>query len=127
MEKWQCSPSSLHSIIPSVNEGYIAFDVIKNPLWLYQNRKYVDCFQKGLTRVPRGLESDIEILNLDQNSITKIYQNDFDSYPKLVAITMVNNCNKYKICGSYQVQICTSRNGIVHHARRMTRCCNISS
>ena len=34
---------------------------------------------------------------------------------------------KYKICGSYQVQICTGRNGIVHHARRMTRCCNISS
>ena len=34
---------------------------------------------------------------------------------------------KYKICGSYQVQICTDRNGIVHHARRMTRCCNISS
>ena len=34
---------------------------------------------------------------------------------------------KYKICGSYQVQDCTGRNGIVHHARRMTRCCNISS
>ena len=33
----------------------------------------------------------------------------------------------YKICGSYQVQDCTGRNGIVHHARRMTRCCNISS
>ena len=32
---------------------------------------------------------------------------------------------KYKICGSYQVQDCTGRNGIVHHARRMTRCCNI--
>ena len=27
---------------------------------------------------------------------------------------------KYKICGSYQVQICTSRNGIVHHARRLS-------
>ena len=34
---------------------------------------------------------------------------------------------KYKICGSYQVQDCTGRNGIVHHAHRMTRCCNISS
>ena len=34
---------------------------------------------------------------------------------------------KYKICGSYQVQNCTGRNGIVHHARCMTRCCNISS
>ena len=34
---------------------------------------------------------------------------------------------KYKICGSYQVQDCTGSNGIVHHARRMTRCCNISS
>ena len=34
---------------------------------------------------------------------------------------------KYKICGSYQVQDCTGRNGIVHHTRRMTRCCNISS
>ena len=31
------------------------------------------------------------------------------------------------ICGSYQMQDCTGRNGIVHHARRMTRCCNISS
>ena len=28
---------------------------------------------------------------------------------------------KYKICGSYQVQGCTG--SIVHHARRMTRCC----
>ena len=28
---------------------------------------------------------------------------------------------KYKICGSYQVQDCTGRNGIVHHARRMGR------
>ena len=34
---------------------------------------------------------------------------------------------KYKICGSYQAQDCTGRNGIVHHARRMSRCCNISS
>ena len=34
---------------------------------------------------------------------------------------------KYKICGSYQVQDCTGRNGTVHHARRMTRCCNITS
>ena len=34
---------------------------------------------------------------------------------------------KYKICNSYQVQDCTGRNGIVHHARRMTRCCNITS
>ena len=34
---------------------------------------------------------------------------------------------KYKICGSYQVQNCTGRNGIVHHARRMTRCSNITS
>ena len=30
--------------------------------------------------------------------------------------------DKYKICGSYQVQDCTGRNGIMHHARRMTRC-----
>ena len=37
------------------------------------------------------------------------------------------NFHIYKICGSYQVQDCTGRNGIVHHARRMTRCCNISS
>ena len=94
VEKWQCSPSSSHSIISIVSEDYIAFDIIGNLSWLYQNRKYINCFQKGLTRVPRGLESDIEILNLDQNSITKIYQNDFDSYPKLVAITMVNNCIK---------------------------------
>ena len=35
--------------------------------------------------------------------------------------------DKYMICGSYQVQDCTGRNGIVHHARRMTRCCNITS
>ena len=94
VEKWQCSPSSSHSIISIVSEDDIAFDIIGNPPWLYQNRTYINCFQKGLTRVPRGLESDIEILNLDQNSITKIYQNDFDSYPKLVAITMVNNCIK---------------------------------
>ena len=94
VEKWQCSPSQNRSIIPSVSEDYIAFDVIENPPWLYESIKYINCSQKGLTRVPRGLESDIEILNLDQNSITKIYQNDFDSYPKLVAITMVNNCLK---------------------------------
>ena len=30
---------------------------------------------------------------------------------------------KYKICGSYQVQDCTGRNGIVHHARRTRAHC----
>ena len=46
-----------------------------------------------------------------------------DTWPRTEIIEKV----KYMICGSYQVQDCTGRNGIVHHARRMTRCCNISS
>ena len=55
-------------------------------------RKYANCFQKGLKRVPQELRSDVEIMNLAQNSIARIWKNDFGSYTALVAISLESNC-----------------------------------
>ena len=68
------------------------FDVIGNSSWIVDHKPFISCFQKGLTKVPRQLDSNVIILNLSQNSITKIENDDFVAYKSLMAIMFRENC-----------------------------------
>ena len=67
--------------------------------WMEKKRKYADCFQKGLKRIPQELRSDVEIMNLAQNSIARVWKNDFAAYTALVAISLVDNCLAFEAAG----------------------------
>ena len=89
---WQCSLPEQENIFSLILQNFEAFDVEGRPDWLIKRRKYVSCYRKGLDEIPQELDGDIEILNLDQNLITRIQKNDFNAYPSLVAISIASNC-----------------------------------
>jgi len=91
-QQWQCSLPTQESIFSVVAQNLEAFQLYDNRSWLMKKRKYVSCFQKGLKVIPAGIATDVEILNLSQNSITRIWKADFKTYPSLVAISILNNC-----------------------------------
>ena len=73
------------------------FDVVGNSSWMVDHMSFVSCFQKGLTEVPRQLDAKVTILDLSQNSITKIRNNDFVAYKSLMAIMIRENCARAHI------------------------------
>ena len=91
-QKYQCSLPTQGDIYSLVGQDHVAFQLYDRSSWLLKKRKYVSCFKRGLKLVPQGIDDDIEILNLAQNSITRIRKEDFKSYSSLVAISILNNC-----------------------------------
>jgi len=93
---WQCSlllPDGI-TIRSLVEQNYEAFRVVGWPEWMIAKYNYIDCSQKGLENIPKGLNTDVQILDLGRNSITHIRENDFAMYKNLVAISLIKNCIK---------------------------------
>ena len=90
--KWQCSLPTYNTVFSLVAQTFDAFRTVGRQSWMFEPRKYVTCFRRGLRSIPHGLPHDIEVLNLGQNSITRIKKDDFASYPSLLAISVVYNC-----------------------------------
>ena len=63
-----------------------------NSSWITETKPFISCYQKGLTEVPRALNTSVTIFDLSQNLITRIGEHDFDAYKSLVAIKIVENC-----------------------------------
>ena len=82
--------STLYSLVSSKLQN--AFEIVGNLSWTNDSNHFISCFQKGLTKVPTKLNSNVEILDLSQNSITKIEKDDFAAYKSLIAIMIVENC-----------------------------------
>ena len=81
---------NLYSIVDKYMQN--VFDITGNSSWITESKPFISCFQKGLTEVPRALNANVTILELSQNSITKIGKNDFAAYPSLMAIILEENC-----------------------------------
>ena len=82
--------TNLYSLVDRKQQN--TFDVIGNSSWMVEHKLFVSCLQKGLTEVPRQLDAKVTILDLSQNSITKIRSNDFAAYKSLMAILIRENC-----------------------------------
>ena len=91
-QKWQCSFTENGTVFELFHRPTEPFQTIGYPAWMTENRKYVNCFQKGLKHIPQDLRTDTEVIDLAQNSIGRIQKNDFDKYRSLVAISIINNC-----------------------------------
>ena len=115
-QQWQCSISSQKSVYSLVRQNREAFDLLDNSSWLTIKRNYVSCYKKGLEVIPQGISADVEILNFNGNSITRIMKNDFKSYTSLVAITMLDNCVEVDFYNHYRRPRCTSSSGVVIEA-----------
>jgi len=90
---WQCSLLSNNANIQSlVDQNPEAFRTTGWPDWMLKNYPYINCARRGLEQIPQRLDSSVQILNLAENSITRIHENDFASYSSLVAISLINNC-----------------------------------
>ena len=94
LDDWRCDlmtkSINLYSLVDRIMQN--TFDVIGNSSWMVENKTFISCFQKGLTKVPRQLDKSVTILDLSQNSITKIGKDDFDAYKSLTAIMIIENC-----------------------------------
>ena len=112
-QQWQCSISSQESVYSLIRQNREAFDLLDNSSWLTIKRKYVNCSKKGLKVIPQGISADVEILNFNGNSITRIMKNDFKSYTSLVAITMLDNCVEVDFYKSFRRPRCESTAGVV--------------
>ena len=100
-KQYQCTYSE-HKAVYDLYETSSKTDLpdIGLPIsWMEKKRKYADCFQKGLKRIPQELRSDVEIMNLAQNSIARVWKNDFAAYTALVAISLADNCLAFEAAG----------------------------
>ena len=99
LDDWRCDPmknsTNLYSVVDRIMQN--TFDVIGNSSWMVENKTFISCFQKGLTKVPRQLDKSVTILDLSQNSITKIGNDDFVAYQTLIAIMIRQNCAEVHI------------------------------
>ena len=91
-QQWQCSYSDHGTVLELLSRSRESFLTVGFPSWITAKRKYANCFEKGLKRIPKNLRPDIEMMNFGQNSIARLYKNDLDLYPSLVAISLLNNC-----------------------------------
>ena len=81
---------NLYSVVGKYMQN--VFDKMGNSSWITESKPFISCLRKGLAEVPRALNTNVTILDLNQNSITKIGKNDFVAYKFLMAIMMVENC-----------------------------------
>ena len=107
-QQWQCEYSDNGTVLEMVAKTTEFFDTVGLPSWVTKKQNYANCFQRGLKQIPRALQSDVRIMNLGQNSIARIWKNDFASYPSLVAVSIINNCvgvdfydNTIRRCSAY--------------------------
>ena len=115
-QQWQCSIPSQESVHSLVRQNWEAFDLLDNSSWLTIKRKYINCSKKGLKVIPQGISADVEILNFNGNSITRITKNDFKSYTSLVAITMQDNCVEIDVFVRYRRPRCATTSEVVIEA-----------
>ena len=104
---------NLYSIVDKYMQN--VFDIMGNSSWITESKPFISCFQKGLTEVPRALNANVTILELSQNSITRIEEDDFAAYPSLMAIILEENCANVYIyntvaspCKSHYLNISSS-------------------
>ena len=94
LDDWRCdlmtNSTNLYNLLDRKQQN--TFDVIGNSSWMVDNKPFISCLRKGLTKVPRQLNTSVAILDLSQNSITKIRNDDFLAYKSLIAIRIVENC-----------------------------------
>ena len=109
-DDWKCdlmtNSTNLYSLLDKNLQN--AFDVIGNSSWMIDHMPFISCFQKGLTEVPKHLDTSVAILDLSQNSITKIRNNDFAAYKSLIAIMIVENCARLTYIIHTVVPLCKS-------------------
>ena len=122
-QQWQCSYSEKGTVFDLLDRTTESFQTVGFPSWMSEKKNYANCLQKGFKRVPTKLRSDIEIINLAQNSIARIWKNDFATYTALVAISLVNNCLAFqnnaatiKRCASFF----TAEAGAFSHLKNLT-------
>ena len=120
---WQCSLPTYDTVFSLVDQNFEAFQTIGRLPWMYELRKLVSCFQRGLQSIPHGLPHDMEAINLGQNSITRIRKDDFASYPSLVAVSVLNNCIPFEFRRA-NIPQCTTQfvidAGAFSHLRNLT-------
>ena len=90
---WQCKLSqnkSLHDVVSNFMQWH--FQITGFSPWMLDKRIYISCMRRGLSMVPSGLNSRVQILNLQENTITHIRRNDFLTYKNLEAIILRKNC-----------------------------------
>ena len=91
--QWECNQptwKSLYDAAPQfLRDG---FEDIGFSSWMVDKKKYVSCFQKGLLKVPQGLDQNIQILDLRRNAIKSFRKSDFGRYKALIAVLIEENC-----------------------------------
>ena len=94
LDDWRCdlmiNLTNLYNLVDRKMQN--TFDVIGYSSWMLDYKPFISCFQKGLTEVPKKLDTSVVILDLSQNSITKIEKDDFAAYKSLMAIMIRQNC-----------------------------------
>ena len=123
-QQYQCTYSNHETVFDLYETSKSFFPDIGLPIsWMEKKRKYADCFQKGLKRIPQELRSDVEIMNLAQNSIARVWKNDFATYTALVAISLVDNCLAFEAAKA-SVRKCrnflTIETGSFHNLKNLT-------
>ena len=111
LDDWRCdqikNSKNLYSLVGRYMQSM--FDIMGNSSWITEPKPFISCFRKGLTEVPRALNTNVTILELSQNSITKIRRNDFVAYKSLIAIMIVENCAEAYIYNTEVQSPCKSR------------------
>ena len=92
-DHWQCHELSNATLYDVVDErSKEAFNVIEDSRFKTVGYYYISCFQCGLEAIPQTLNPKVEILNLNENSITYLGGNSFNVYNCLRAIVLQSNC-----------------------------------
>ncbi|XP_076823641.1 toll-like receptor 8 [Clavelina lepadiformis] len=87
--------ASVSEVLPTgYAERATYYLIIGYPDWMTTQRRFVNCSNRGLTRVPTNMPSNVEILFLNGNFIHEFYASDFESMPNLVALFIRYNCVK---------------------------------
>ncbi|XP_076810304.1 toll-like receptor 7 [Clavelina lepadiformis] len=65
---------------------------VKSVPSLDRNVFFVNCTNRGITKVPQNLPTNVEALLLNANVIRRIERSDFLSYPNISALGLDSNC-----------------------------------
>ena len=80
------------TVLQLYHEMQTIWDLNITRSWLADPMRFVDCSKRGLTRVPRTIPVNVQVLDLSLNSIHELHSRDLQRLPQLQVLWLCLNC-----------------------------------
>ena len=89
-----CDPMRLVKLlsVAETPELKLMIEYRLNASWLVESLRFINCSKRGLSKIPRSIASDVQVLDLSKNVINEIKKENFQPFTSLQVLWLYSNC-----------------------------------